>query len=140
MASKRMFDKSFLESDNFLELPHSAQLLYVHLSLNADDDGFLCNYKGIMRLIGCTKSDFDALLENGYVIKFESGVIVISHWKINNNIRKDRYKPTNCQEINQVVLSNDVYYTPKSNEAHLLNSTPNSNQVSTECHPNDTPV
>lgn len=113
--------------------------MYVHLSLNADDDGFLCNYKGIMRLIGCTNNDFETLIENGYVLKFESGVIVIPHWKINNYIRPDRYKPTKCQEINQVALSNDVYYIQDPNKEHFHHGIPNNNQMDTDDLPSDNP-
>ncbi|MBQ5318452.1 MAG: hypothetical protein IJN05_08340 [Ruminococcus sp.] len=134
MAEKRMFDKRFMESDAFLELSPSSQMLYVHLSLNADDDGFLCNYKGIMRLVSCTEEDFNALLEHGFIIRFKSGVIVISHWKINNNIRQDRYKPTNCKEKTMIYLSetDKTYHLNDDKKSRFPFGIPTDNQTEPE--------
>lgn len=98
MAERRMFSKSIIDSDNFLDLPLSTQDLYFHLSMRADDDGFLNNSQKITRMIGATKEDLNLLVKNRFIILFESGICVITHWKIHNYIRNDRYKPTIFQE------------------------------------------
>ena len=94
MAQKRMFDKAITNSDNFLELPDSSQILYFHLSMNADDDGFVDNWKSIMRMTGTKEDDLKILITKSYVIPFDTGVIVIRHWRMNNYLRTDRYKET----------------------------------------------
>ena len=94
MAERRMFSKSVIWCDMFLEMSLSSQALYMHLNMSADDDGFVGNPKTILRMIGASEDDFKILVTKGFVIVFEQGIIVITHWKINNFIRKDRYKPT----------------------------------------------
>ena len=94
MADKRMFAKSVIESDTFLDLPLTSQALYFHFCMAADDEGFTNNVKRIQRMIGATESDLDALVAKNFVIRFDSGVIVITHWKVNNWIRNDRLKNT----------------------------------------------
>ena len=94
MAERRMFTKNITESDAFLDLSLSAQALYFHLSMSADDDGFVNNTRKIQRMLGCTDEDMSALISQGFVISFDSGVAVIVHWKQHNQIRKDRYRPT----------------------------------------------
>lgn len=94
MAERRMFSKTIIGSDLFTDLPFPSQSLYVHLAMNADDEGFLNNAKKIQRMIGATENDLQCLIEQGYIIKFDSGVIVITHWKIHNYIRNDRFKET----------------------------------------------
>ena len=94
MAERRMFAKTIIDSDAFLDMPLSAQSLYFHLSMRADDDGFLNNAKKIQRMIGSADDDLKLLLAKNFIIPFESGVVVIKHWKIHNYIRNDRYKPT----------------------------------------------
>ena len=94
MATRRMFSDSVTERDSFFDLTHSAQTLYLHLAMNADDDGLVDNPKQIQRSTHVKKKDFLMLIERGYVIDFESGIVAIAHWKVNNMIRKDRYKPT----------------------------------------------
>ena len=98
MAERRMFAKTIIDSDAFLEMPMSTQALYFHLSMRADDDGFLNNPKKIQRMVGATEDDLKLLIAKNFIITFESGVIVIKHWKIHNYIQKDRYKPTVYQE------------------------------------------
>ena len=98
MAERRMFAKTIIDSDSFLDMPMSSQALYFHLSMRADDDGFLNNPKKIQRMIGATEDDLKLLIAKNFIITFESGVIVIKHWKIHNYIQKDRYKPTVYQE------------------------------------------
>lgn len=98
MAQKRMFDKSITNSDDFLDLPDSSQVLYFHLSMNADDDGFVNNWKSIIRMTGTKEDDMKILVAKQFVIPFDSGVIVIRHWRINNYLRNDRYKETKHKE------------------------------------------
>lgn len=94
MAERRMFAKTIIDSDAFLDMPLSTQALYFHLSMRADDDGFINNAKKIQRMIGASDDDLKVLLMKRFLLPFESGVVVIKHWKIHNYIRNDRYKPT----------------------------------------------
>ena len=98
MAQRRMFNKTITNNDKFLEMPVGSQVLYFHLSMNADDDGFVDNWKSIMRMIGAKEDDLKVLVAKQYIIPFESGVIVIRHWRINNYLQNDRITPTNYQE------------------------------------------
>lgn len=98
MAERRMFAKTIIDSDAFLDMPLSTQALYFHLSMRADDDGFINNPKKIQRMIGASDDDMRVLLAKRFIISFESGVVVIKHWKIHNYIQKDRYRPTIYQE------------------------------------------
>lgn len=98
MAERRMFAKSIIDSDAFLDMPLSAQSLYFHLSMRADDEGFINNHKKIQRMIGASDDDMKVLLAKNFIIAFESGVIVIKHWKIHNYIRADRLIETNYKE------------------------------------------
>lgn len=88
-----MMAKSIIKSDQFLEMPMSSQLLYFHLLSDADDDGFINAPKSIMRVIGAKEDDMRVLQAKGYTIPFDSGVIIIKHWRIHNSLRKDRYNP-----------------------------------------------
>jgi len=94
MAERRMFAKTIIDSDAFLDMPQSTQLLYFHLSMRADDDGFINNPKSIMRNVGCKEDDIRILAGKKFIIPFESGVVVIKHWRIHNYIQKDRYHET----------------------------------------------
>ena len=98
MAERRMFAKTIVDSDAFLDMPHSTQLLYFHLSMRADDDGFINNPKKIQRMIGCGDDDLRLLIAKNFIIPFESGVVVIKHWRVHNYIQGDRYKATVYQE------------------------------------------
>jgi hypothetical protein len=98
MAEKRMFTQKIIDSDAFLDMPLSAQALYFHLNMRADDDGFVNNPKRIQRTIGAADDDLKLLCAKRFVIGFESGVIVIKHWRMHNTLRKDRYNPTQYQE------------------------------------------
>ena len=89
-----MFSKTIMGSDTFTDMTASTQMLYVHLSLQADDDGFLGNPRKIQRMIGCSSDDLSKLVDENFIISFPSGVIAITHWKINNQIKKDRYRET----------------------------------------------
>ncbi|MBR3646575.1 MAG: conserved phage C-terminal domain-containing protein [Lachnospiraceae bacterium] len=98
MAERRMFSKTIIDSDAFLDMPLSSQALYFHLSMRADDEGFVNNPKKIQRMIGASDDDMKVLLAKNFIILFESGVIVIKHWKIHNYIRGDRINETNYQD------------------------------------------
>jgi hypothetical protein len=112
MAERRMFAKTIIDSDAFLDMPLSTQSLYFHLSMRADDDGFINNTKKIQRMIGCNDDDLKVLLAKKFIIPFESGVCVIKHWKIHNLIQKDRYKPTVYEdEMSKLSLKNNNVYT-----------------------------
>ena len=94
MAERRMFAKTIIDSDSFLDMPLSTQCLYFHLSMRADDDGFINNPKKIQRMVGASEDDLKLLVAKNFIIPFESGIVVIKHWKIHNYIQSDRYKPT----------------------------------------------
>ena len=94
MAERRMFAKTIIDSDAFLDMPLSSQSLYFHLSMRADDEGFINNPKKIQRMIGASDDDAKMLIAKKFIIPFESGVVVIKHWKIHNYIRADRLVPT----------------------------------------------
>ena len=98
MAERRMFAKTIIDSDAFLDMPQSTQLLYFHLAMRADDDGFINNPKSIMRNVKCNDDDVKLLVTKKFIIPFDSGVVVITHWKIHNYIAKDRYKETKYKE------------------------------------------
>lgn len=125
MAERRMFAKTIIDSDAFLDMPLSSQTLYFHLSMRADDDGFINNPKKIQRMIGASDDDLKLLIAKSFIIPFESGIVVIKHWKIHNYIQADRYKPTVYQE-------EKTYLETKKNRAYTLLS-PEENQPDTEC-------
>lgn len=112
MAERRMFTKKVTDDDNFMSLSSSAQALYLHLSMSADDDGF-CNQINIaMFKAHASIQDLEALLSKRYIYQFENGVIVIKHWRMANALRKDRYTPTAFQEeLKQLKLKNNGAYT-----------------------------
>lgn len=136
MAERRMFSLGVADTDSFLALPFSAQTLYLHLSMRADDDGFLANAKSIAKMIGCKTSDLGILEKGGWVISFPSGVFAITHWKVNNYIQKDRYKPTRYQdELRQLAVEDDkAYRLMEEGEKALPESAETEeNTVDTEC-------
>lgn len=94
MAKRRMFLENLIESDDFYSLSNGAQLLYIHLNLVADDDGLVGNAVRLIRSMNVRGKHLDELCKGGYVIRFESGVVAITHWLSHNQIRKDRYTPT----------------------------------------------
>lgn len=98
MAERRMFSKKIIDSDAFLDMPLTTQALYFHLSMRADDDGFVSNAKRIKTMIGASDDDLKLLIVKRFVLTFESGVVVIKHWRIHNYIQKDRYTPTTYVE------------------------------------------
>ena len=109
-----MFAKTIIDSDAFLDMPLSTQSLYFHLSMRADDDGFINNPKKIQRMIGAADDDLKVLITKKFIIPFESGIVVIKHWKIHNYIQKDRYKETvYLEEKQQLEVKDNNGYTIK---------------------------
>lgn len=127
MAQRRLFSQAIVESDAFLDMPISSQALYFHLGMHADDDGFV-NPKKIMRLTGSSADDLNVLLTKRFVLRFESGVIVIKHWLIHNTIRQDRYKETlYLEEKNSLIIKDNKAYTELA-----TNGLPDGNQSVTQ--------
>lgn len=115
IAERRMFSKTIVDSDAFLDMPLSAQALYFHLNMRADDEGFVNNPKKIQRTINASADDLSLLILRRFIIPFESGIVVIKHWRIHNYIAKDRFKPTVYKdERSQLHL--------KTNNAYTLNA------------------
>ena len=114
MANKRMFCLDIVNSDAFLDMPLSAQALYFHLGMRADDDGFIGNPKSIQRLAGASQDDLMLLITKRFLIAFDNGVIAIKHWRMNNYIQKDRKKDTVYIELlNSLEVKENGSYTEK---------------------------
>ena len=110
MAIRRMFAKSITDSDDFLDLPLDVQLLYFHLGMQADDEGFLNSTRKIVRMLGVEPDALQILCDMGFLIPFPSGVVAIRHWHVNNKIRKDRYSGTQfVAEREQLEQRYEVY-------------------------------
>ena len=110
MANRRMFSRDVVETDKFLGMPLTTQALYFHLGMEADDDGFVSSPKKVQRSVGCSEGDLQHLAACGYIIPFDSGVIVIVHWKQSNYVQSDRYKKTLYQEeAGQLITEKNVY-------------------------------
>ena len=111
MAERRMLSRTILDSDKFLDLPLTTQVLYIHLIMNADDDGFLNNSQKIIRMIGASKKDFELLIISDFIIDFENGICAVRHWKLHNYIRSDRYRSTVHQnELKKLTVAENKVY------------------------------
>ena len=132
MAERRMFSKQIIDSDAFLDMGASAQSLYFHLAMRADDDGFINNPRKIQRMIGAADDDLKILIAKRFVIMFESGVIVIKHWRMHNYIRADRYNETAyIDEKSQLTIKENGSYTLNGN--HLATTClPDGNHLDTQ--------
>lgn len=129
MAKKRMFSIYVIDTDAFLDMPLSAQALYFHLNMRADDDGFIGNPKRVMRLIGSADDDLKLLIAKRFVIQFDDGVIVIKHWRMHNTIRFDRHTPTvYTDELARLQVKENKAYT-FANDGH------SGNQMATKWQP-----
>lgn len=116
MAERRMFAKTIIDSDAFLDMPMSARLLYYDLGMRADDDGFINSPKKIMRITGASNDDMNILIMRKFIIPFDSGVVVIKHWRINNYLRNDRYTETKyLKEKSNLEVDENGSYTAKNN-------------------------
>ena len=119
MAERRMFAKTIVTSDAFLDMPASTRCLYFLLGMVADDDGFVNNPKSIMRQAGATTDDMNLLIAKRFILTFQSGVVVIKHWCIHNTIQKDRYKETKyLEEKNTLMLDGNKAYTEADSNAY----------------------
>ncbi len=126
-----MFSKKIINTDAFLDMPMSSQLLYFHLAMNADDEGFVGSPKRLMRLIGSCDDDFKVLVTKRFILTFESGVVVIKHWLIHNTIRKDRQIETTYQKEKDTLKHNEYgAYTEMTTIGK-----PNGNQMSVKPSP-----
>lgn len=133
MADRRMFAKTIIDSDAFLEMPLTTQSLYFHLCMRADDDGFVNNPRKIQRIIGATDGDAEMLVVRKFIILFDSGVIVVKHWRMHNYLRKDRYKETVYQEeMKQLYVGENGAYHLKAGNQLATNGIPNGNQLETQ--------
>ena len=123
MAERRMFAKTIVTSDAFLDMPLSARCLYFTLGMFADDDGFVNNPKSIMRQVGACTDDLNLLLMERFILAFDSGVIVIKHWRIHNYIRNDRYKETKyIEEKSTLMLDDKGAYTENNGLPHPMDT------------------
>jgi hypothetical protein len=135
MAERRMFAKTIVLSDAFLDMPASSRCLYFALAIEADDDGFVNKPKSIMRQVGAALDDMNILITKNFVIIFEDGVIAIKHWRVHNYIRNDRYKTTKyLKHLARLELDENKAYRLK-NEVGI----PNGYQMDTSGIPNGYP-
>ena len=131
MAERRMFAKAIIDSDIFLDMPLSTQALYFHLAMRADDEGFVNNPKKIQKMIGASEDDVRILIMKRYILTFESGIIVIKHWKIHNYIQNDRFKPTSyVEEKALLTLDGKKSYIEKTSDVSILDTQVSIDKVS----------
>jgi len=123
MAERRMFAKTIIDSDAFLDMPVTARLLYYDLSMRADDDGFVNSPKKIMRMVGASQDDLSILCMRKFIIPFDNGVVVIKHWRIHNYIRKDTYNETPYKEQKALLEldENNAYRLTSTERPRLVN-------------------
>ena len=110
MAQRRMFSLKIIDTDAFLDMPATAQALYFHMAMRADDDGFVGAPKKIMRMTNAADDDYRVLLAKQFIIPFESGVCVIRHWRIHNYIQSDRYQETIYRDEKQALSTENGHY------------------------------
>lgn len=110
-----MFSPKIIGSDAFLDMSVASRELYFQLGMYADDDGFISPRK-IMRMVGASDDDLKTLILKRFVLPFQSGVIVIKHWRINNLVRKDYYRPTQYDDEKALLYL-------KENGAYTLDKT-----------------
>lgn len=135
MAERRMFAKTIIDSDAFLDMPLSAQALYFHLSMRADDEGFINNPKKIQRMVGSSDDDAKLLIAKKFIIPFDSGVVVIKHWKIHNYIRGDRINQTVYQnEKSMLYLKENGAYSVRDMDTDCIQDV---RQLAAECQSDD---
>lgn len=118
-----MFAKTIIDSDAFLDMPLSTQALYFHLAMRADDEGFVNNPKKIQRMIGASDDDCRILASKRFILTFQSGIIVIKHWKIHNYIQSDRFKETvYLEEKTMLALDDNKAYTERIQDVSTLDT------------------
>lgn len=137
MATKRMINNNVVGADSFLDLPLSTQALYFHLMRNADDDGIIASARSIIRMVGASNSDLDALTDAGFILKHESGAVVVAHWKIHNSISPSKKHKSDYKEVvRSLRVTEDGVYTfdpdggkPLDNESYQHNNVNNFSNV-----------
>lgn len=143
MAARRMVALTIIDSDAFLDLEASAQSLYFHLNMRADDDGFVNKPNSITRMVGSSKEDLQSLIDQKFLIAFPDGVVVIKHWNVNNSIRQDRYTPTTYQDDKALLELDEsgIYHLRKPNDTKPDDSAkPEENHPETSGQPDDNQV
>lgn len=137
--TRRMFSDEITKTDSFLDMPKGSQLLYFHLGMEADDDGFISSPRMVMRVIGASDDELKILFAKKFLLEFESGICVIKHWRLNNQLRKDRYNETRYTKEKSLLFirENGAYtFNPEGAErvpkGHFL---PSGNQLATERQP-----
>lgn len=131
MAKRRMFSLDIVDTDIFLDMPPTTQNLYFHLGMRADDDGFVAAPKKIAKLCNSTPDDIKILVTKGYIIPFDDGIVLVTDWMINNQIRKDRYTETRFKEHLKTIVSEDGRYK----KSLATKWQPNGNQMATDGRP-----
>lgn len=136
--ARRMFSDEITKSDAFLDMPSGSQILYFHLGMEADDDGFISSPKMIKKLLGSTDDEYKILIAKKFIIIFENGICVVKHWRINNQIRKDRYTETKYvkEKKSLFIRKNGSYTTNPENampvpEGHFSLDDMSGNQLAT---------
>lgn len=130
MAQRRMFSRTVVESDAFLDLPMSTQALYFHLGMDADDEGFCSSPKKVMRLVGANQDDLKLLVAKSFLVAFDDGVVVIKHWRINNYIQRDRMHETEYRDhLGTLYLKPNKAYTTDPAKGRSIAET----EMDTEC-------
>jgi len=139
MGQRRMFNRQITESDAFTEMPASAQMLYFHIGMQADDDGFVNSPRGVQRTVGASPDDLKILVAKRFLILFEDGVVAIKHWCVNNQLRKDRHVPTRYQDdLMRLRLDGEGVYHLAGQMPLPAATTicqPDDNHVATTCQP-----
>ena len=134
MARRRMFRLDVVDTDKFMDMPPTTQNLYFHLGMRADDDGFVSSPKKVAMICGSCATDLQLLVSNDFIIPFENGVILITDWKANNYLRKDRYTESRFKEyLDTVEVDNDKYIVAASSTS-LTCGIPKDNQTVDKRH------
>lgn len=133
MAIRRMISLEIIDSDSFLNMPISSQALYFHIVGRADDDGFCDKPLRIMKDCGACQDDLLLLIAKKFLLECPNGVVVVKHWWVLNQKRKDRYKPSNYLKDNVLYLDeNNAYTREKTNKPYSISWQPNGNQMATQ--------
>ena len=146
MAERRMISECIWCSDVFESMSTKAQQLYKHIYFAADDDGFCDCPRQIMNKVNAKNSHMNELIDNKFILKFDKPVVVVKHWHMQNQIRKDRCKPTKYQELyNSLYFDENKSYSKNPGAGHIPvakmstkpqpNGIPNGNQLGDEMTP-----
>ena len=141
MADRRMFHKNVVESDAFLDMPTSAQALYFHIGMYADDDGFVNGPRRIARLIGASNEDLQVLIDNRFLLSFANGVVVVKHWRMANSLKNDRAKMPQYPELAaEIYIKDNRSYTDHPDEGAVSLLEHKLRYMESKRNPNGIPV